>query len=234
MTIHPRTFVASLTVGLALGAGAPSAAHAQLFYGGDDFAFSNTSYVNNPSNAVNQIVFDNFSVAAGTQWTVSSLFGALASSNLNPFPATLGWEIRTGMVAGSSTGTVVHTGFGGYSVSGNVYTVAVPSFVLTAGTYWMGLWADLGGFPPVQNMFVGVDRTRGTNSVNAPSDGAAIWLVGANASNVGGNANLITSDFSYGVNGQSVVVNAVPEPSTWMLLGGGLLSLAAVARRRRA
>lgn len=235
----PSRSLALLILAIAAQFGTVSNARAQvLTYGGDpDRSSSYASFINNPTNSFNQIVFDNFAVGSGLHWNVTGVFGALGSSAYSPRVSVLNWEIRQGMVVGGSTGTVVAAGSGAFSLSGNVHTIAVNPFTLQSGTYWLGIWANLSGTaadnPNNPNIYVGIEQTSGANSVSATADMQAIWLKGADGSNVGGNAGLIDSDFSYGVRGTSTANNVVPEPGSVLLMGSGLLALGFVVRRRR-
>jgi hypothetical protein len=221
------TGVVVLVAGLSVRAEAST-----LFYNGDLQGGANASWINNSENDFNQIVFDDFTIGSGLAWNITSVFGQLFGSNIDAFPSELSWEIREGMVAGSDVGTVVASGSGAYSLSGNTYTIPITPLDLLAGTYWLGIYADMSnviGTSDQNGPFIGVGQTNGLNGVNPFINGAAIWLLGADANNVGGDPSLTRPDFSYGVNGTATRVVA-PEPGTIILLATGL---AAFARRRR-
>src|SRR5262249_22760985 len=118
---------------------------------------------------------------------------------------------------------------------------------------WLGIWADLNGFagasvlPPndpacladpsdpdciPDSMFWGPESTDGLNRINAVNDGSAIWLIEADANNVGGTSNPIDHDFSFGVNGVSSGATATPEPASVVLMASGLAAVGFLRRRR--
>lgn len=229
-----RCGVAALGLAAALHLAPTRAAAQVLTFGGDGVSDVYASWINNSTNTTNQIVFDNFRVGAGFSWTVTGVYGSFFATDFAPLPSTLGWEIRQGMVQGGSVGTVVASGVGAASVAGDVYSVATGPFMLGAGEYWLGMWADLTGaasLDPTLDVFFGTLSTAGANAVNAIGDGQALWLVGADETNAGGSANGIGFDFSYGLLGQQTQV--VPEPGVVGLVGAGLAGLVVVGRRAR-
>ena len=198
------------------------------------------------------LVYDNFIVPVGQTWTISSVFSndfvAYAAA-----PTTASWAIRSGVSAGNG-GTLIASGDTAATLTPLSYiqngfvaetvTASVPSIVLTAGTYWLGVAPDSAGYYSDQSFIM---TTSGINAIGTPlgNDGNSFITntyppVGSAGSfnytptttavtKRGVNPYGPTIDFSMGVNGTF----AVPEPSSVALVAVGLLGSLACTRKRR-
>ena len=182
-------------------------------------------------------VYDDFIVPVGQNWNVTGVFSNNSISNFTPTQAE--WEIRSGVSVGNG-GTVVASGTNAATltaVSGNIFTVAVSGLnvSLSAGTYWLTV-APVGVLNTTDQSFL--MQTSGANAVGLPAgnDGNAFWngpSIGENFVSTAGPSFPNIPDFSMGVSG-TVAGQSTPEPSATVLLAGGVLALAGLARRRAA
>jgi hypothetical protein len=200
-------------------------------------------------------VFDDFTVPAGQQWFISSVFSnnlmsagwGFPSGSTTFVPAL--FDISTGVSAGnagtsvtsgSSTGaTLTPTGRSGFGLT--EYTVEIAqlsplNIKLNPGTYWLSVapYEDSNG--PLYSF---MSSTSGANAVGKPpgNDGNSFW----NSSEFGANfkspsdpsvLGAGTWDFSEGIRGTVISISNVPEPSPilpCLAVAGGL----ALTLRRR-
>jgi hypothetical protein len=214
-----------------------------LFYGGDFNA--NDPNANGLANETDGIVggspygaatFQNFVIPDGQRWDVESLF----TNNLTNFvgPQSAYWEIRSGVSEGnggnliaSGTGnlgnnfTWTPTGRSGFGLLEYQAHVTMSSIDLGPGQYWFAVVPNDDG-----------NNTRSFNS-NTPGPNCAIGncvpgqeffnsaFFGANYTNA--NNEGAFNIFSSGVDG-----TVIPEPSSLIMLGSGLLGVVGVIRRR--
>ncbi len=218
-------------------------AHADfiLFYGGD-FEPTNPN-ANAQSNENDAIVggspygaatYQNFVIPTGQIWNIQSLF----TNNLSDLhPTSAYWEIRAGISEGNG-GTLIASGTGGganftwtattRSAFGyDEYTAHVTgqSLNLGSGMYWESV---------VPNSPAESGRSFNTNTFSRPNgvgtqvDNEQYWnsaFFGTNFTNA--NNEGVFQTFSSGIDGEEV-----PEPSSLVLVGSGLLGVAGILRRQ--
>ena len=211
-----------------------------VFYGGDFNA--NDPNANALANENDAIVGGNPYGASTWQnfkWGGGAIDG-LFTNNLSGLNPTSGyWEIRTGVSPGnggtllaSGTGTsggasFLHTATGNTAFGYQEFTDAVltPGLSLGAGKYW---------FSVVPTDLNGADRSYNTNTfvsggaIGSDDDNDQYFdsaFFGANFDNA--NNWGVFQDFSSGV-----LQGPVPEPSSLIMLGSGVLGIGGLLRRK--
>lgn len=210
----------------------PLYADVTLWYNGDFDGANGLVNQGSINGSAPAYTYDDFLVSGGS-WTLTGAF----SNNLMSFNSadSADVEIRSG-VSAFNPGTLIYGAYGiGFTqtATGNTgfglteYTIAVdlPNIVLGPGTYWLMV-------APTSIGVSFVSTTSGANCVGTPcGTGNNSFL---DAADFGAFFNpatdyLTPADFSMGVIGTS---SAVPEPSSLIMLGSGLLAVAGAARRR--
>ena len=210
---------------------------ATLFYGGDfdpnnggANALANETDATVGGDPYGAAVFQNFIVGGGG-WNVTGVF----TNNLSTNPAPTGgyWEIRSGVSEGnggtlvaSGTGSITNdlTGRSGFGFNEYHNEVDGLSVNLTPGTYWVSVvpqCADCGGRTYESNTF-------GTNSIGSQTNDQQFW----NSTFFGVNYTNADTQGTFSAFSSGVVGTEVPEPSSMIMLGSGLVAAAGVVRRR--
>ncbi len=232
----------SLFAVLLLGTGTLASAQCPsdcLFYGGDfDANNPNANGLANENDAIvggnpyGAATYQNF-IADAQGWNVTGLF----TNNLsNLTPSSGYWEIRSGVSEGNG-GTLIASGTGsggnfsqtptgrsGFGYTEYTDLVTGLNINLPSGMYWLAMVPTC---PSCDGRSFNSNSLEGLNAVGTQVSDDQFWNCSicdnpTNADNLG-----IFPTFSSGVIGTDV-----PEPSSLIMLGSGLVAVASAARRR--
>jgi hypothetical protein len=215
-----------------------------LFYGGDfnPGSVNADGLANEQDLTVSQAAVYTPFVVGGAGWNVTGLF---TNNMMNITALSASWEIRSGVSAGNG-GTLLFSGTGAPTVTDTglfgsgleVFQVEVTglNINLSPGNYWMSvvpicLNADNATCGNGNRSFQA--NTDGTNAIGTPEPLNLSFFDSRFFNKTFENATVeagVLTEFSAGVLGDAA--GAVPEPGSLGLLGGGLLILAGIRRRR--
>ena len=169
-------------------------------------------------------------------YTVSDSFVLAAAGTMTGFDfaswtstgvdlSSVNWEVGTTPFASNvasglanSLATVVNIVDNVYTFDVDTNTVSGLNVVLGAGTYWFTVLNAVDSFGPI-----GWDQINGTSSAWQCQTGCGVSSNWAALTGTGGSSNVF----------DIVGVSSVPEPGSMGLLGGGILAMLGMLRRRK-
>lgn len=215
MKLHTLVLISTL----ALSAAAVHPAHADTLYS----QAPTTSYAYYSGSGVDYVSYDNFTLGVnGTvtsvtwyglyvDYTVGSYFTIDLFSNSSGAPGTLLSSTTVGNGSPTDTGTYQFPGHDIYS-----YSAAINPFSATAGTeYWLTIISS--------TSYLGWGWQGGSGG-----DGVSF----ADGTTIGEGTFSVPSDLAFTLSGSTTDTVATPEPSPLLLLGTGILGIAAFSRLR--
>jgi hypothetical protein len=218
---HVKKTIAVLCFAL-VGVIASVPASAGTLYSNGPSSFETAAYPINFGNAIS----DSFTIAANSTATSATFVVWVFSGDTL---SSVDWSIGSSAFAGTATtattaGTLIGTNGNACAIfveTCDVFTetISLGSLELTAGTYWFTLENAVAPDPgnPAFTDPVFWDQSNGPSTADE-----------AGVGNLNGADGPGTNSETFSINGPSVV----PEPSSLLLMGSGLLSFAGMMRRR--
>jgi len=177
-------------------------------------------------------------------WTVSGDLDTFTSvpfsGNLAPQDGAQYIQVRTGSAGGSIISQFLGTTDAISDVTLGAYFSPRNTGAQALGTYTFGLFSDAAGTMPLD---VTLTRPNGAVETNQPNGAVGTWMFDdVIAENVPAGTTVYaaftadafagTTNFLF-IDNVSVSVTAIPEPSSMLLVGLGVLGLGVVRRRRQ-
>jgi PEP-CTERM motif len=164
------------------------------------------------------VVIDSISVVVTT-----GNFPSVTKGDFTSFTIGLGSQITGGVTSGIGAGDIPANPDG--TLNTEEFTFSGLDLSLAAGTYYLGMAGGNVDWDRAQPLSTSADAV-GQQFLCDPTDAFMACSNPLNWNSLSG-----SSEFAFEIDGTTVPV-ATPEPSTFALLGTGVLGLAGVVRRR--